>query len=46
MENKILGNKIKIEIMKKRMLEKERENSKKLELVKKLNDSSEEKTAI
>ena len=31
--------------MKKRMLEKERENSKKLELVKKLNDSSEEKTA-
>ena len=45
MENKILGNKIKIEIMKKRMLEKERENSKKLELVKKLNDSSEEKTA-
>ena len=45
MENKILGNKIKIEIMKKRMLDKERENSKKLELVKKLNDSSEEKTA-
>ena len=43
MENKILGNKIKIEIMKKRMLEKERQNSKKLELVKKLNDSSEEK---
>ena len=37
MENKILGNKIKIEIMKKRMLDKERENHKKLELVDKLN---------
>ena len=37
MENKILGNKIKIEIMKKHMLDKERENYKKLELVDKLN---------
>lgn len=37
MENKILGNKIKIEIMKKHMLDKERENHKKLELVDKLN---------
>lgn len=40
MENKILGNKIKIEIMKKRMLDKERENAKKLILVKKLNDEA------
>lgn len=38
MENKILGNKIKIEIMKSRMLEKERENSNKLKRVRKLND--------
>ena len=38
MENKILGNKIKIEIMKSRMREKERENEHKLKLVRKLND--------
>lgn len=37
MENKILGNKIKIEIMKNRMKEKERENANKLKLVRKLN---------
>lgn len=40
MENKILGNKIKIEIMKKKMLEKERQNVKKLELVRDLNKKS------
>ena len=37
MENKILGNKIKVEIMKKKMLEKERANVKKLQLVKDMN---------
>ena len=37
MENKILGNKIKVEIMKKKMLEKEKANVKKLELVKDMN---------
>ena len=40
MENKILGNKIKIEIMRKKMLEKEKQNSKKLELVKELNNKN------
>lgn len=40
MENKILGNKIKIEIMKKHMLDKERENHRKLELVDKLNKNA------
>ncbi|MBQ8219245.1 MAG: hypothetical protein IJZ79_05775 [Bacilli bacterium] len=40
MENKILGNKIKIEIMKKKMLEKEKQNVKKLELVKELNKNT------
>ena len=38
MENKILGNKIKIEMMKKRALEQKRANDKKLVLVKKLNE--------
>ena len=38
MENKILGNKIKIEMMRKRMLDKERVNYKKLQLVRELND--------
>ena len=37
MENKILGNKIKIEIIKKRSLEQKLKNSKKLVMVKKLN---------
>ena len=40
MENKILGNKIKIEIMRKKMLVKEKQNSKKLELVKELNNKN------
>lgn len=40
MENKILGNKIKIEIMKSKMKEKEMENSKKLIKVKELNDQA------
>lgn len=39
MENKILGNKIKIEIMKKRALEQKKENNKKLVLVDKLNSN-------
>ena len=43
MENKILGNKIKIEIMKNRTLEKQRVNAKKLQLVKKMNKSEIEK---
>lgn len=38
MENKIIGNKIKIEMMKKRALEQKRANDKKLKLVKRLND--------
>ena len=38
MENKILGNKIKIEIMKKRALEQRRANDKKLVLVREMND--------
>ena len=38
MENKILGNKIKIEMMKKRALDQKRVNDKKLVLVKKLNE--------
>ena len=38
MENKIMGNKIKIEIMKKRALDQQRENNKKLKLVKELNE--------
>ena len=38
MENKILGNKIKIEMMRKKMLDKERANYKKLQLVRELND--------
>lgn len=38
MENKILGNKIKIEIMKKRTLEQQKINDKKLKLVKELNE--------
>ena len=38
MENKILGNKIKIEMMKKRALDQKRANEKKLVLVKKLNE--------
>ena len=38
MENKILGNKIKIEMMKKRALEQQRANEKKLKLVKELNE--------
>ena len=37
MENKILGNKIKIELMRERALEEERENNKKMKLVRKLN---------
>lgn len=37
MENKILGNKIKIELMKKRTLDQKKENEKKLVLVKELN---------
>lgn len=40
MENKILGNKIKIEIMKSKMKEKEKENEKKLVKVKELNNQS------
>lgn len=40
MENKILGNKIKIEIMKKKMYEKERENQKKLMKVKEFNSKA------
>lgn len=40
MENKILGNKIKIEIMKKKMYEKERENQKKLVRVNELNSKA------
>lgn len=40
MENKILGNKIKIEIMKKRMYEKEQINAKKLIKVKELNSKA------
>lgn len=43
MENKILGNKIKIEIMKSRMKDKEKENDNKLKLVKKLNAESNNK---
>ena len=39
-ENAVLGNKIKIEMMRQRMKEKERENNNKLKMVKKLNDSS------
>ena len=38
MENKILGNKIKIEMMKKRALEQQKANEKKLKLVKELNE--------
>ena len=38
MENKIIGNKIKIELMKKKMLEKEQINAKKLVLVKQYNN--------
>ena len=38
MENKIIGNKIKIELMKKKMLEKEQINEKKLVLVKQYNN--------
>ena len=41
MENKILGNKIKIEMMRKRALEQQKENEKKLILVKKLNENEE-----
>ena len=41
MENKILGNKIKIEIMRQHMLDKQKENYKKLELVDKLNRNEE-----
>lgn len=37
MENKIIGNKIKVELMKKKMLEKEQVNAKKLKLVKQYN---------
>ena len=37
MENKIIGNKIKVELMKKKMLEKEQINAKKLKLVKQYN---------
>ena len=37
MENEILGNKIKIEIMEKKALEQERANKQKLTLVNKLN---------
>ena len=37
MENKILGNKIKIEMMRKKALDQERENNKKMKLVRKLN---------
>lgn len=39
MENAILGNKIKMELMRQRMKEKERQNSNKLKMVKKLNSS-------
>ena len=38
MENKILGNKIKIELMKKKALDQKRENEKKLRLVRELNN--------
>ena len=38
MENKILGNKIKIEIMKKRTLDQRRANDKKLVLVREMNE--------
>jgi len=38
-ENAILGNKIKMELMRQRMKEKERQNSNKLKMVKKLNSS-------
>lgn len=41
MENAILGNKIKIEMMQEKMRQKERENKNKLEKVKKLNSSKE-----
>ena len=40
MENKILGNKIKIEMMKKRALEQKKMNEKKLVLVKELNEKA------
>ena len=40
MENAILGNKIKIEMMRQRMKEKEMENKNKLEMVKKLNSNN------
>lgn len=40
MENAILGNKLKVEAMKQRMKEKERENNNKLKMVKKLNSSN------
>ena len=43
MENKILGNKIKIELMKKRALDQKRANDKKLLLVKKLNEEESHK---
>ena len=43
MENKILGNKIKIEMMKKRALDQKRANDKKLMLVKKLNEKENHK---
>ena len=38
-ENAVLNNKIKIEMMRQKMIEKERENNNKLKMVKKLNDS-------
>lgn len=38
-ENAILNNKIKIEMMRQKMIEKEKENNNKLKMVKKLNDS-------
>lgn len=42
-ENKIMGNKIKVEIIKKQMLEQQKANDKKMKIVKKLNDEEQRK---
>jgi len=46
MENKILGNKIKIEIMRNKMKIKQRENEEKFVLVKKLNDEQQKNSGV
>lgn len=43
MENKIMGNKIKVEIIKKQMLEQQKANDKKMKMVRKLNDDEQRK---